>query len=129
MKLLLLLSLLIFSSPQELIHFSATAEKNNIQLKWQIQNAKDYAYFKLESSKDNINFETVKRIAVVDDEEHYSLLLKEIADGEYYYRLKLYKKSTGFEYSDPIQIEIGNGQVVGIPTGAKWRSDGYQYEQ
>ncbi len=123
----LICSFLLFPQEFELVHFSAQEKDQKIHLKWELSSNTNVAYFKLERSLDNINYEVIERISA-SEALSYKSVDAHPRQGDLYYRLRLYSKDGQNFSSDPIHIETGKGKTVNIPTGAKWRSDDYHYE-
>jgi hypothetical protein len=129
MNLIITLILSVLISPQdiELTHFSAQEKDNKIYLKWAVIESSNIAYFKLESSTDDLNYKVIERVSASETNE-YAVVDQYPRDGDMYYRLRLHSKDGQKFTSEAIHIETGKGKTVGIPTGAKWRSEDYNYE-
>ncbi len=129
MQVLFTLILTLFLAPKgiDLNHFSAVAVDNSIKLQWTIVRSADAAYFKIERSSDDKNYESITRIAA-DDNYEFSYIDEKPLNGESYYRLRMFAKDGSNSFSEPIRIETGKGKTVFVPTGAKWRSDDYFYK-
>jgi hypothetical protein len=97
--------------PIELLNFVGhnEAEKNKIQ--WVTSNEKNSNYFRVEKSKDGINFEKLLDNNAAGNSQspkYYNVFDLNPFEEITYYRLKLYHNDGSFEYSNIISINNSN---------------------
>jgi hypothetical protein len=75
--------------PLDLIAFSATREKQDVRLRWNVTGAHAEEDFLVEYSKDGIHFHTLTEIPSEDNDWNYAHIHADPGPGIHYYRINL----------------------------------------
>ncbi|MBC7935034.1 MAG: hypothetical protein H7Y86_06710 [Rhizobacter sp.] len=97
--------------PLTLLSFNATEQNGGILLQWKTANEINAAYFDIEKSSNGIYFNTLGKVysaSIYSFENNYRYLEKNLPNGVYYYRLKMFDTDGRFTYSPVIFITIKN---------------------
>ena len=108
-----------FILPVELINFTATANRNNVSLKWQTASEINSDHFNIERSDDGQLFYNVGSVTASGNSSvlhSYNFIDNTILNGLTFYRIKLVDRDGRFKYSQvvPIKLNDGKNHVVDI---------------
>jgi len=96
---------------------------NTTQLKWKTSNEVNSSHFEIERSSNGINFSSIEKVtAKVTGNNSYTAADPQPHIGNNFYRLKMFDKDGGFEYSSTILIKVSkedNVEFVVYPNPAK----------
>ena len=82
-----------------LIEFDAkSGNDQNVYLNWKTSEEINFSHFEVQLSKDNLKFETVKKVAP-NENKNYGTEINNIENGAYYVRLKMVDNDGSFDYS------------------------------
>lgn len=101
--------------PVSLVHFSAQAVDQEVQLNWQTVSETNNAFFTIERSTDSQHFEEVLRVEGAGNSEtllDYTAYDKEPYTGVSYYRLKQTDLDGRFSYTKMIGVRILEGNEL-----------------
>jgi glucose/arabinose dehydrogenase len=96
--------------PVELISFSAVVVDGKIKLDWNTATETNNAGFKIERSRDGVNYEEIFFVGgngTTTNRNVYSYLDESVSSGVYYYRLKQINYDGSFEYLNVVAIDLG----------------------
>jgi hypothetical protein len=82
---------------------------NSAQLNWQIDSPNDVAYFEIQSSVDDVNFNLIGKVNGINNQNDYQFADDHLQTGIIYYRIKLVEK-TGIEHLSKI-VAVNNNQL------------------
>ncbi len=98
--------------------FSASAEKNNVQLKWTTARSFDATAFVIERSTDGANFKELGMVKVSSANAisicQYLFSDNNVAAGKNYYRLRIVKANGSIAYSNVAEIEMKGKVAVSV---------------
>jgi parallel beta-helix repeat protein len=105
-----------FVVPVELLNFTATANKNQVILKWETASESNSSHFEIERSIDGQSFRKIDQVASVGNSS--SMLeygyVDENVSGTLFYRLKMVDKDLKFKYSPVVKVSLGNTASLSI---------------
>lgn len=99
--------------PVELAAFNANVFENNVELSWKTTTEKNNQGFEIERSIESEK-QTWSKLAFIEGKGNsteisdYSFVDKNLAPGKYTYRLKQIDYDGTFEYSNSVEVEVGN---------------------
>ncbi len=96
--------------PVELLSFTATPEKNSVELDWVTVSETNNAYFDVEKSVDGSRFEAIGKVAgagTTAEKQNYQFTDNVPVEGMNYYRLKQVDTNGDFDYSDIRTVTFG----------------------
>lgn len=110
--------------PVKLNYFKSTINKNDVKLIWQTSTEINSDYFMLQQSSDGIQFIDLEKIAAKGNSVssvNYSFDHRNLASGNYFYRLKQVDKDGAFVYSEVLRETVASTKInVGFfPNPAK----------
>jgi hypothetical protein len=97
--------------PVELVSFTATPEKDQVNLAWITMTETNNDYFTIEKSTDGVTFEELEKVAGAGNstyERDYVAIDKQPAYGSNYYRLKQTDYNGEFVYSKIIMVNLSD---------------------
>ncbi len=95
--------------PVELTSFTANVLSNTVNLKWNTATELNNSGFEIQRKADNSDFVKVGYVAgfgTTTEPKAYSFIEKDLASGNYTYRLKQVDFNGSFEYSNEINVEV-----------------------
>lgn len=105
-------TMLTTNTPVELISFSSSIKNNkDVMLEWSTASETNGYGFELQRSESNSN--DFQKISFISSEgttsmpKHYCYVDKDLAIGEYFYRLKQIDLDGSYQFSDTIQVTVG----------------------
>ncbi len=110
------------SLPATITNFTASTERNLVQLKWNTINEINVAEFAIERSDDGRNFKTIgtEKAKNISSQQNYWFNDIEPLNGVAYYKLKIIDKDGKFNYSKTIIVNTNIKSNVSIyPNPAK----------
>jgi hypothetical protein len=105
------LSAINFTTPVELISFSAELSAKNVLLNWITVTETNSYGFSIERAKENSSFNEIGFVYAAGNSssiKYYKFVDKLIASGKYYYRLKQIDMDGKFEYSSEVEVTVNN---------------------
>jgi Secretion system C-terminal sorting domain len=98
--------------PVELLGFTVQLqEKNHAWIQWKVGSERNVSAYQLERSMDAKTFDLVELIKA-QQQVFYHFTDKNLANGNYYYRLKMVNKDGSFQYSPITSLVIMSGQAI-----------------
>jgi len=107
--------------PVELLHFTATAKKNEVRTSWATASEVDNDFFTVERSRDGINFETIGTVDGAGTSHSintYSFPDKSPNYGLSYYRLRQTDFDGAYTYSNIVPVQLNTGKFSIFPNPA-----------
>lgn len=100
--------------PISLVSFTATAERNGVQLNWKTAKEDNLEQFEIEYSMDGNAFRHLNTLAAKNNitGSNYSYLHNVAYDGSIFYRLKIREKDNSYSYSGIVQAKLSNGATA-----------------
>jgi hypothetical protein len=99
--------------PLKFINFIAKKINNqSANIKWQVQNEDDVAFYELQKTTDNINFNPFKK--VIANALNYDVVDDKINSNNIFYRLKIVEKSGSISYSTIAEIKWEVKKTINI---------------
>lgn len=95
--------------PVELTSFTASLEKEGVQLMWTTATELNNHGFEIQRSADKSEFTTigfVKGQGSTNQTQHYTFIDRSAFEGKYYYRLKQIDFSGVYNFSDVIEVDV-----------------------
>ena len=95
--------------PVELTSFAANVNGNDVNLDWTTATETNNSGFEIQRKADNSDFVKVGYVAgfgTTTEPKVYSFIEKDLANGNYTYRLKQVDFNGSFEYSNEINVEV-----------------------
>lgn len=102
--------------PIALARFEARTEKNSAVLNWRTDFEENASHFELERSRDGVSFDYVAEIATKarSGGASYAYTDADLADGTYFYRLRMEDLDGSFAYSSVVTATVAGGAVVNV---------------
>lgn len=98
--------------PLNLLNFSTKLEKNTAFLNWETAEEKGVSHFEIERSDAQINFKKIGQITAKNNTEKqtYDYTDENLAEGVFYYRLKMVDLDGAYSYSPIRSILVKNAE-------------------
>jgi len=103
--------------PVEMTSFTADVQNTDVQLSWITATEKNNQGFEVQRSKSGGEFEALSFVqgnGTTTETQYYSYTDKNLAEGEYTYRLKQVDYNGSFEYSNNIIVEVETPKVYSL---------------
>ncbi len=101
--------------PIELVSFTATPDKDQVNIDWATMSESNNDYFTVEKSKNGMEFEELARVAGAGNstfKRDYTTVDKNPSLGFNYYRLKQTDYNGVFTYSKMVMVNFGNADLA-----------------
>lgn len=95
--------------PLALLSFTGAAQNGEVLLKWETSNEINSAYFSIQRSNDGINFTEAGKVFAYSNAaliNNYKYSEKNLAAGNYYYRLKITDNNGRFTLSNIVLVKL-----------------------
>lgn len=103
--------------PLTLENFTAEAEKTTVNLEWLTTSEENTSHFELERNSNGQGFTYLQEIRAKGDSDFltsYSLIDREVAPGQHFYRLKMVDADGTYAYSPVVPVSIESSNLVNI---------------
>lgn len=103
----------------DLLYFNSQIQREDVQLRWEIESQQNLAAFEIEYSQDGRQFSPLDRVTPEQDQRLFSYTHRNPPSAKNYYRLKMLTFDGSFSYSPIRIVQLNSRQWRIFPNPAK----------